>query len=75
MKFPNKVTSYEESILSKLCPILNELAQKDMLVYEVYSATKDNYEDSSVFIDCLDCLFALNKIEFLSNLEVLHYVV
>lgn len=75
MRFPNKVTSYDESILSKLCPILNELSQKDMLVYEVYLTTKDNYEDSSVFLDCLDCLFALNKIELLSNLEVLHYVV
>lgn len=75
MKFPNKVTSYEESVLSKLCPILNELYQKDMLVYEVYLATKDNYENPSCFLDCLDCLFALNKIELLPDLEVLHYVV
>lgn len=75
MRLPNKVTSYKESVLSKFSPILNELSQKDMLIYEVYFTTKDNYENISDFLDALDCLYALNKIELLTNLEVLHYVV
>lgn len=74
MKFPSKVTSYKESVLSNLCPILDKLSQKDMLVYEVYQVTKDKYEDISSYFDALDCLYAMNKIELLPNSEVLHYV-
>lgn len=74
MRFPSKVTSYKESVLSKLCPILDELSKKDMLIYEVYWVTKDNYEDASIYLDALDCLYAMNKIELLPNSEVLHYV-
>lgn len=74
MKLPSKVTSYTESILSKLCPILNLLCHKNMQIYELYIETKDCYISYSDFIDALDCLFALGKLEFLENEEVLHYV-
>ena len=74
MKLPNKVTSYEESVLSKLIPILNLLSQKNMQIYELYVETREQYGSYSDFVDALDCLFALRKIEYLDKEEVLHYV-
>ncbi len=74
MKFPNKVTSYKESVLSKLTPILDLLSRKNMQIYEIYIETKEQYSSCSDFIDALDCLFALGKIEYLDDEGVLHYV-
>ena len=33
-----------------------------------------NFADTAEFIDAVDCLFALNKLEYNEDLEVLHYV-
>ena len=74
MKFPNKVTSYKDSVLSKLIPILDLLVLKNMQVFQLYYETKKYYNTYSDFIDALDCLFALGKIEYLVKEEVLHYV-
>ncbi len=75
MRLPNKVTSYKESILSKFVPILLALSQNDMSPMELYLATQNNYNDVMEYIDALDCLFGLNRIIFIEELEVLHYVV
>lgn len=73
MRFPNKVTSYKESILYEFCPILEIISKNDMSIYDVYCETKNNYETLGEFIDVLDCLFALGKIEWVDDKEVLHY--
>ena len=74
MKLPNKVTSYQESILSKFNVILDAMCNRDVSLTELYSATYQNFFDMSEFIDVLDVLFALNKLEYNDELEVLHYV-
>lgn len=74
MKLPNKVTSYQESILSKFNVLLDEMCNRDVSLTELYSATYQNFFDMSEFIDVLDILFALNKLEYNDELEVLHYV-
>lgn len=74
MKFPNKIISYKESILSKFTIILNALKGKDLSLLELYLATKSNFLDMTEFIDAIDCLFALNKIIYKDEMEVLHYV-
>jgi len=74
MKFPNKVISYKESILSKLTVLLDFLNGKDMSLIELYYDTQKYFFDISEFIDAIDCLFMLNKIEYNEDLEVLHYV-
>lgn len=75
MKLPNKVTSYKESTLSRFSPILRCLSKCDMSIYELYEETKKNYVSLTEYIDALDCLFALNQIEYFEEKEVLHYVV
>lgn len=74
MRLPNKVTSYQESILSKLKVLLDVMSNRDVSLTELYSVTYQNFSDMSEFIDALDVLFALNKLEYNDELEVLHYV-
>lgn len=74
MKFPNKVISYEESILSKLTVILNVLSRKDEFLIELYHDTQKYFIDMPEFIDAIECLFVLNKVDYNEDLEVLHYV-
>lgn len=74
MRLPNKVTSYKESVLSKLKVLLDVMSNRDVSLTELYSVTYQNFLDMSEFIDALDVLFALNKLEYNDELEVLHYV-
>lgn len=74
MKLPNKVISYEDSVLSKLPIILDVVSDKDLSLLELFDNTKQHFFDTSEFIDAIDCLFALNKLEYKEELEVLHYV-
>ena len=73
MKLPNKIYSYSESTISKFIPIIEQLENKDETVTSLYQKIKKNFNDIEDYIDTLDCLFALNKIE-LSEKEELHYV-
>ena len=71
MRLPNKVTSYSESVLSKLPIVLDRLADGDVSPYQDVA---DKFAGVSEYIDALDCLFALKKIEFSVTEGVLHYV-
>ena len=75
MKLPNKITSYKESILGKFYPVLNLLKQKDLRLYELYNNVRGDFATLGEFLEALDCLFALGKIELIEkdNEEILHY--
>ncbi len=75
MKLPNKITSYKESIIGKLYPILNILVSQDINVYTLYKEIKNYFTTTVEFVEALDCLFALGAIVLLekNNTEVLHY--
>lgn len=73
MRFPSKVTSYKDSIIAKLPVVLDLLEQEDMTPQYLYAKVKKNkIPDIKEFLDVLDCLYALKKIELKE--EVLHYV-
>lgn len=73
MRFPNKVTAYKQSILSKLPLILSKLSKMDYDVLTLYhELIKSRNITASEFINGLDCLFALGKI--ILEKGVLHYV-
>lgn len=74
MKFPSKIISYNESILSKLPPILNSLLIADMTVLSLYNQVHEYFSDFEEYIDALDCLYTLNQIEYIEDKGVLHYV-
>ena len=75
MKLPSKITSYEESVLSKFAPILVVLQNVDIEIFPLYEITEKYFCNVEEFIDTLDCLFALQKIIYDAEQGVLHYVV
>ena len=74
MRFPNKITSYNESVLSKFYPILHILSRQDMSVYTLYYKTRQSFSSVCDYIDALDCLFAMGKIDLDEQKGVLRYV-
>lgn len=74
MKLPSKITSYQESVLSKFPPALAVLQSADTGVFALYAATSKHFAGMEEFMDTLDCLFALNKVTYDSEREALHYV-
>ena len=75
MLLPNKLIPYDQSILSKLPIILKELDNPPIPVHELYKRVIKKMSGVNEFIDALDCLYALGKIEFDEKEEVLRYVV
>lgn len=75
MKFPNKVTPYQASILAKFAIVLVQLEQQDMKPGDLYKKVKSKVSDIGEFLEILDCLYALGKIELNREGSALHYVV
>lgn len=73
MRFPDKITSYKESTLRLLPIILDELSRCDMSPTELFELLNDK-PSLSEYVEALDCLFALGKVELVQQSEVLHYV-
>ena len=74
MRLPNKLYSYEESALSKFPLVLKALRRSDSGVTELYGRIKKVVPDVSEYIEILDCLYALGKIDIDDKEEVLRYV-
>ena len=72
MKLPSKFISYKDSVIAKFPAFLNALESIDLSVLELYKKMKSQVENINEFIDVLDCLYFLGKIDF--DGEVLHYV-
>jgi hypothetical protein len=73
MKFPNKLSSYKESTLYLIPIILGELLSCDMTPIVLFELIKSKVSLTE-YIEALDCLYALGKIDFDQQSEVLHYV-
>lgn len=54
MKLPSKITSYNESVISKFPPILSILQNTDIKIYSLYTATTENFSGIEEFLDTLD---------------------
>lgn len=71
MRFPNKLYSYSETTIALFPVILQKLTQTPYAVNDLYKtvAKKMNVID---FLEVLDCLFALGKIEYDAKREMLY---
>ncbi len=74
MKLPNKVTSYSNSILPKLCDALNVLKKGNISPLNLYKKLKNKTQNVAEFLEILDCLYLLGKIRLSENTEELQYV-
>jgi len=73
MRFPSKVTSYNDSIMAKFPLVFKELVVEDLTPDDLYNKIKGKLKGISEFMEIIVSLYALNEIE-LVNEEVLHYV-
>lgn len=74
MLLPNKIVSFSESVIPHFSIILNVLKQKDMTAKSLYEAVKPKVNDVGEFLEVLDSLYALGKINFNEEQGVLSYV-
>jgi len=74
MRLPSKITSYGESVISKFPPVLSVLQDADTGVLALYEATMKHFRGIEEFMDTLDCLFALQRVRYDEEREVLCYV-
>jgi len=75
MKLPNKVITYNESIISKFPIVLSILRNEDCKAIELFNQIKNRIEDIDNFLDVLDCLFALGAINLNEQTRRLHYAI
>ena len=72
MRLPNKITPYSESVLPALVKLLDTLEGASLTPSEIYSSCK--HIDMSEFVEAMDCLFALGKIDFEDDGRRIRYV-
>lgn len=74
MKFPNKVVTYQESILSRFPILLRALQKGQMSPRTLYNQNKNVFENVHEFVVVLDCLFVLEKIDIDNKTGEIYYV-
>lgn len=74
MQLPNKLFSCKESIISKFPIILRMLNEKPRSVNNLYRDVYPAILGTEEFLEILDCLYALNKIDFDDKNGVVIYV-
>ncbi len=73
MIFPDKIVSFQDSIIAKSVYILKELQNNELVVSDLFIATKEYFEDVSEFLLALDTLYLLGKINLNDKSQVLQY--
>ncbi len=74
MKLPNKVITYKESLLAKFPIVLVVLKEQEISADLLYKKVKSKVDDIGEFMEIMDCLFALGKIELDVKKGVIRYV-
>lgn len=75
MKVPNKLVTYKESTLSKFPIVLKSIYNvKSISPYEIYKLVGTDSIGIYEYIEVLESLFALNKIDYNLSTGVVTYV-
>jgi hypothetical protein len=64
MNLPSKSIPYSRSILPKFAIVLREFTRRGVSPLALYGLVKDELHDVAEFVEVLDCLFLLGKIDF-----------
>lgn len=74
MLFPSKVASYRDSVFPKSIILLQTIKkQRAVSVLDLYSRTKEHFDNLDSFISALDFLFAIGLIAFDNQLRRIIY--
>ncbi|MEI3336982.1 MAG: ABC-three component system middle component 7 [Clostridium sp.] len=75
MKLPNKLYSYSESVISKFPVVLSILRKEGSLtILQLYDKVNRKIGNIDEFIETLDCLYLLGKIEYDYESRRIYYV-
>lgn len=74
MKLPNKLFTTSESCIGNFPVILKIIRQESITVFALYKQTKHHFHSVTDFIDTLDVLFYLGKVDFNMDTKELIYV-
>ena len=74
MKLPNKEITYKESLLAKFPVFLVVIKDQEIAVDLFYKKMKSKVDDIGEFMEVMDCLYALGKIELDVKKGVIRYV-
>ena len=73
MRLPSRVTPYRNSTFAKFPKVLSLLKERDMYPQELYRQVKGKNFEVADFIEVMDCLYLLGRVELLKG-GVLRYV-
>lgn len=73
MRFPSKVTRYNDSVISYFPFVLKQLEKSNLSPLKLYRIASRKVKNVGEFIDVLDCLYALGAID-MTEFGDLHYV-
>jgi hypothetical protein len=74
MLFPDKLFTYSESVISKFPAVLDVIKKQPIKVEDLYISVNKYVSGTAEFLDVLDCLYALGKVDYDVEKEVLRYV-
>ena len=69
MLLPNKTIPYSDSVIARFSLVLDKLSSGEKNINNIYKSNKKKYGNIQNFVDTLDCLFAIGKIEIDENTE------
>lgn len=70
MLFPSKLFTYEESVISKFVPVLERIQSGSHDVRQLFIEMKDTISTTLEFMDIIDCLYTLGKIDIKNGREI-----
>ena len=74
MILPSKLFSYNQSILPKAVLVAKTLKDGDQGVSELFENLQDQFSGVDEFMDAVDCLYAIRRVELDSERRILRYV-
>jgi hypothetical protein len=74
MILPSKLFSYNQSILPQMLLISKTLKTGDQGVKDLFENLQGQFDGVDEFLEALDCLYALGRVELMQDRRTLHYV-
>ena len=75
MRYPSKICEYKDSSISKFSVVLEVIRENDYSVHDLYCAVNSSVKSITEYIEILNCLYSLGKLEFNKDTRRIQYVI